>query len=202
MPGELPEFRLVPRTPTEELDQLAAALAASLTLDERVPEPEAEQPPTSEPAADVAPPPSAADSAELPEAAGPPERAAASSAPGDVEQLEGAGAIAAAAGLWRPREIGRAAHPFTRHHRFYAVWRLSAVGGGLTWAGVHVGYKTDAYYGLLALNGGFGGISWHREDDLESACRVWWREEHKHKGLRLQGCRVYYWDERPTGSAA
>ena len=194
MPRAPPVFRLQPETADEELDQLAAALAASLTLDERVPEPEAEDSPR--PSCEAA-----AGSADAAPAAPPPQLAE-EAPPAPTPEPE-ASAAAAALGLWRPREIGRAAHPFTRNHRFYAVWRLSAVGGGTTWAGVHIGLSTDAYAGLLSLNGGhFGGIAFHRENDLESACQSWWREAPKHKlakgGLSVQGCRVYFWDPRPS----
>ena len=200
------DFR-VPATWEEELDELAAAIAASLVLDtpptatsstqtgaapsgDAVPEdtagPDVSAGSSSCRAGEPAPEPSVAAERE------PEPPAVATEGPPTPRSFRTAAAPAA----WLPLDIGRQSLDISRGIRVYSVWRLSAAGGGTQWAGIHAGLQTDAYYGLLALNqGNFGGIAFQRCADVDAAERIWLRERHR---WNFSGPpRLFWWDPRP-----
>jgi hypothetical protein len=86
-----------------------------------------------------------------------------------------------------PRLVAQRDLPAGAEIRFYALWSLQHAAGHRQLAGVHAGRGTAVYAGLLALNGGFGGIRWTRRASLEEACRAYRAE------ASIHGCPSEPW---------
>ena len=161
--GDIPE----PKNELEEVEQLASAIAASLHLGdaETGPSPSAGEAPQAEGGGSS----EAASRPLLPVGCG----AEPGEEPPPLDELEA---------VQVPVEIGQGSHEFTSTTRFYAVWSLSKAGGGREFSGVHAGEGTEAYKGLIALNGGsWGGIRWRRFGSYDEAITGFIAERAKHK---------------------
>ena len=104
---------------------------------------------------------------------------------------------------WRPRRIRRENIYTGPDTSIYAVWALCRGSGDGQWAGLHLGAGTDAYAGLLLLNGEcFGGLRW-RCFPTVSAAEFAFRAETTSKKADIDstdGPRIYWWPPKPPSA--